>query len=84
MTMFPLLPRVALIGAGEVARAYGAALKLAGVQIPFLLVRRVSPVAQELADQLEAQLCMQADAQWQELDGVLSAVTGTQAAVVAK
>lgn len=84
MTTFPLLQRVALIGAGEVARAYGAALKLAGVQTPFLLVRRASPAAQELADQLGAQLCMQADAQWRELDGVLSAVTGTQAAVVAK
>ncbi|MBY6345559.1 NAD(P)-dependent oxidoreductase [Providencia rettgeri] len=83
MTTFPLLQRVALIGAGEVARAYGAALKSAGVQIPFLLVRRVSSAAQGLADQLEAQLCMQADALWQELDGVLSAVTGTQAAVVA-
>ena len=37
-----------------------------------------------LAAQLGAQLCSQADARWQDLDGVLSAVTGTQAEVVAK
>ena len=84
MTTSPLLHRVALIGAGEVARFYGAALKSAGVQVPFILVRRESAPASELAQQLGAQLCSQADARWQDLDGVLSAVTGTQAEVVAK
>ncbi|KAA1285462.1 NAD(P)-dependent oxidoreductase [Alcaligenes faecalis] len=84
MTTSPLLHRVALIGAGEVARFYGAALKSAGVQVPFILVRRESAPASELAHQLGAQLCLQADARWQDLDGVLSAVTGTQAEVVAK
>lgn len=84
MNTSPLLHRVALIGAGEVARFYGTALKAAGVQVPFVLVRRETESARELAQQLGAQLCLQADAQWQELDGVLSAVTGTQAEVVAK
>ncbi len=84
MTTSPLLHRLALIGAGEVARAYGTAMKQAGVQIPFLLVRRDSPAARDLANQLGAQLCVQADEQWQSLDGVVSAVTGTQAAAVAQ
>ncbi|QRF91719.1 6-phosphogluconate dehydrogenase [Alcaligenes faecalis] len=84
MTTSPLLHRVALIGAGEVARFYGAALKLAGVQVPFILVRRESAAASELAQQLGAQLCLQADTDWRSLDGVLSAVTGTQAYIVAK
>lgn len=84
MTTSPLLHRVALIGAGEVARFYGAALKLAGVQVPFILVRRESAAASELAQQLGAKLCLQADTDWRSLDGVLSAVTGTQAYIVAK
>lgn len=84
MTTSPLLHRVALIGAGEVARFYGAAMRSAGVQVPFILVRRESAAASELAQQLGAQLCLQADECWQDLDGVLSAVTGTQADVVGK
>ncbi|MGG5141595.1 DUF1932 domain-containing protein [Alcaligenes ammonioxydans] len=84
MTTTPLLHRVALVGAGEVAHFYGAALTSAGVQVPFILVRRESAVARELAEQLGAQLCRQADARWRDLDGVLSAVTGTQAGAVAR
>nr|WP_052013718.1 NAD(P)-binding domain-containing protein [Alcaligenes sp. HPC1271] len=84
MTTSPLLHRVALIGAGEVAHFYGAALKSAGVQVPFILVRRESAAAGELAQQLGAKLCLQADTDWRSLDGVLSAVTGTQADIVAK
>ncbi|WP_341667513.1 DUF1932 domain-containing protein [Alcaligenes sp. SDU_A2] len=78
------LDRIALIGAGEVARAYGPALKAAGLEIPFLLVRRATPQAQALAQQVGAQLCMMPTDGWRTVGGVLCAVTGAQASTVAQ
>ena len=84
MSMSPELHRIALVGAGEVARCYGPALKSAGVEISFLLVRRETPAARELARQLQAELCLAPGEAWRGLDAVISAVTGAQAAAVAQ
>lgn len=84
MIMSPHVKRIALVGAGEVARCYGPALTESGLEIAFLLVRRDTATARELAQRLGAVVCLQPGPDWSGLDAVVSAVTGAQSAAVAR
>lgn len=84
MNMSPHVKGIALVGAGEVARYYGPALKESGLDIAFLLVRRDTAAARELALRLSAKVCLQPGPDWARLDAVVSAVPGAQSAAVAR
>ncbi len=84
MNISPHVHRIALVGAGEVARSYGPAFKESGLDIAFLLVRRETAAVRELAQQLQAVVCLHPGPDWAGLDAVVSAVTGAQSAAVAR